>query len=61
VFADNDLSTVKGLDEVHHLEPSTVGIDTLYKSRGRIPEAFLRGCGVPDEFIAHIPALVGAG
>jgi TIR domain/Pentapeptide repeats (8 copies) len=60
-FADNDLSTVKGLDKVTHRGPSTIGIDTLYHSGGQIPEAFLRGCGVPDHFITYIPALVGGG
>src|SRR5208283_3308279 len=40
--------------------PSTIGIDTLYKSRGKIPEAFLRGCGVPDALIGYLPSLLGA-
>ncbi len=31
----------------------------MYKSKGRIPEAFLRGCGVPDEFITYMGSLVG--
>lgn len=55
-----DLSKAEGLDDVRHLSPSTIGVDTLYKSRGAIPEAFLRGCGVPDNLIASIPGLVGA-
>ena len=58
-FADVDLSTVKGLDTVEHLGPSTIGIDTIYKSRGNIPEVFLRGCGVPDTFIEYMASLVG--
>jgi hypothetical protein len=58
-FADVDLSETKGLEAVEHHGPSTVGIDTIYKSRGKIPEAFLRGCGVPDEFIAYIGSMVG--
>jgi TIR domain len=37
----------------------SVGIDTIYKSRGKIPEKFLRGCGVPDEFVAYIGSMVG--
>jgi hypothetical protein len=57
-FSTVDLSTVKGLATVQHEGPSNVGIDTIYESRGKIPEAFLRGCGVPDEFIAYIGALV---
>jgi uncharacterized protein YjbI with pentapeptide repeats len=51
VFARSDLSVAKGLETVVHLGPSTVGMDTIYKSGGKIPEVFLRGCGVPNEFI----------
>ncbi len=58
-FADVDLSLAKGLDTVEHRGPSSVGIDTIYKSHGKIPEVFLRGCGVPDEFIAYIGSMVG--
>src|SRR5512135_3849048 len=59
-FADVDLSAVKGLETVDHLGPSTVGIDTLFRSQGKIPEAFLRGCGVPEALITHLPSLIGA-
>jgi hypothetical protein len=58
-FAGNDLSQVKGLETVRHLAPSSIGVDTLYKSAGKIPEVFLRGCGVPDDFIAFIPSHFG--
>ena len=58
-FADVDLSAAIGLETIKHLRPSTIGIDTIYKSRGKIPEVFLRGCGVPDEFIAYIGSMVG--
>ena len=57
LFSATDLSGVSGLDSVRHLGPSTIGIDTVYRSRGKIPEAFLRGCGVPDEFIAFAKSL----
>ncbi|MDQ1593262.1 MAG: hypothetical protein QOG71_3889 [Pyrinomonadaceae bacterium] len=59
-LADIDLSEAKGLETIRHISPSTIGIDTLYKSAGKIPEAFLRGCGVPEPFIIQIPALVAA-
>ncbi len=59
IFADVDLSTAKGLETIKHWGASTIGIDTIYKSRGKIPEVFLRGCGVPDEFIAYIGSMVG--
>ncbi len=58
-FGDNDLSSVKGLETVHHRGPSTIGIDTIYKSKGKIPEVFLRGCGVPEDFIVYMKSLVG--
>ena len=61
IFADVDLSTVIGLDTIHHVGPSSVSIDTIYKSKGNIPEVFLRGCGLPDEFIDYIPSLTGKG
>ncbi len=48
IFANVDLSAAKGLEAIHHTGPSTIGIDTIYKSRGKIPEAFLRGCGLQD-------------
>src|SRR5258708_17301342 len=48
VFADTDLSKVKGLEALRHDFPSTIGLDTIYLSQGEIPESFLRGCGVPD-------------
>jgi uncharacterized protein YjbI with pentapeptide repeats len=43
-----DLSEAIGLEDVIHLEPSVLGIDTLQLSKGKIPEAFLRGCGLSD-------------
>jgi len=45
VFAGLDLCQVHGLEQFCHRGPSTVGVDTLARSRGRIPEPFLRGCG----------------
>jgi uncharacterized protein YjbI with pentapeptide repeats len=47
-FGDIDLNVVKGLDSVDHRGPSTIGIDTLSRSRGQIPDVFLRGCGFSD-------------
>ena len=59
LFCDNDLSRVKGLDTVHHFGPSTIGIDTIYRSEGNIPDKFLRGAGVPDDFITYMGSLTG--
>ncbi|WP_395741171.1 toll/interleukin-1 receptor domain-containing protein [Prosthecobacter sp.] len=61
VFTEVDLRTAKGLESVRHRIPSSVGIDTLYKSKGQIPDVFLRGCGVPDSCIAHAKVLMVAG
>lgn len=55
-----DLSVAKGLEEVNHEGPSSVGIDTIYRSSGNIPEDFLRWSGVPEPFIAHMKSLVAA-
>jgi hypothetical protein len=49
---------VKGLESIRHEYPSPVGVDTLVRSRGRIPEAFLRGCGVPETWITFLPSLI---
>jgi hypothetical protein len=54
-----DLSEVKNLHAVEHLSPSSVSIDTIYKSHGNIPEKFLRGCGVPEDFITYMHSLTG--
>ena len=60
-FDDVDLSTATGLESIIHDGPSTVGINTIYKSRGKIPEVFLRGCGVPELFITYMGSLVERG
>jgi hypothetical protein len=39
---------------VRHRGESTIGIDTLFISKGKIPEVFLRGCGVPESLIQSI-------
>jgi Pentapeptide repeats (8 copies) len=45
VFADLDFSSCAGLDSVRHYGPSTLGFDSIIRSKGRIPAAFLRGVG----------------
>ena len=60
-FADvAGLSKASGLDSIQHEGPSTVGIDTLFLSKGKISDAFLRGCGVPETLIEYLPSIVGA-
>jgi hypothetical protein len=58
-LADVDLSAVQNLNSVYHRAASTIGIDTLVRSRGKIPDAFLRGCGLPEELITYLPSLIG--
>jgi uncharacterized protein YjbI with pentapeptide repeats len=52
-FADCDLSTALGLEAVRHEGPSSIGLDTILRSVGNIPEVFLRGCGY-DPIIQRI-------
>jgi hypothetical protein len=59
-FGSTNLSRVQGLNALQHIGPSTVGLDTLYMSGRNIPEGFLRGCGVPEEFIHYFPSLIEA-
>jgi len=45
--------------QVKHNGPSSIGIDTIYKSKGIIPHKFLRGAGVPENFIDYMNSLTG--
>ena len=57
-FTNVDLSTTKGLEAVKHDGPSSVGIDTIYRSQGKIPESFLKDAGVPYTFVEYMRSLV---
>jgi hypothetical protein len=59
IWSNVNLSTVIGLETIEHIGPSTLGIDTLYNSKGKIQEVFLRGCGVPEDFIDFTRGLFG--
>jgi uncharacterized protein YjbI with pentapeptide repeats len=58
-FGNVDLSRVKGLETVNHIRPSNVGIETIYRSAGKIPEVFVRGAGLPENFITFMHSLTG--
>jgi len=58
IYGNVDLSNVKGLESLVHLGPSTIGIDTIYKSRGKVPALFLRNAGVPRHLIDYIKLFV---
>lgn len=46
IFADVDLSTAKYLEDVVHYCPSTIGLDTIYRSKAAISSIFLKNSGV---------------
>ncbi len=59
IMVDIDLRQVQGLDRIKHYGPSFIGVDTIYRSKGKIPEIFLRHAGLPDIFVEYIPSLIG--
>jgi hypothetical protein len=61
IFEGVDLSSCIVFDSAEHVGPSTLGVDSIILSNGCIPKAFLRGVGLPDEWIDYIPSLVGDG
>ncbi|HXR40482.1 MAG TPA: toll/interleukin-1 receptor domain-containing protein [Terracidiphilus sp.] len=60
-FANVNLSSARGLETLRHRGPSSVGIDTLYLSKGNIPDVFLHGAAVPDTLIKYVASLIGPG
>ncbi len=48
IFGEGDLSQIESAEYADHREPSTVGLDAIAFSKGKIPESFLRGCGLSD-------------
>jgi hypothetical protein len=57
IFGDTNLRDARGLDACIHLGPSILDHRTLAKS-GRLPLAFVRGCGLPDKLIEYLPSLL---
>jgi uncharacterized protein YjbI with pentapeptide repeats len=60
VFGDVDLSATLGLETAQHRGRSSLGVDTVMRSGGNIPEEFLRGCGIPEEMVARFPSFIAA-
>jgi hypothetical protein len=57
VFMDvEDLHKADALEQIRHDGPSTLDPLTLSKSNP-LPLGFLRGCGVPERWIAYLPSL----
>jgi len=51
VFAHVDLREVKGLAQIHHMGPSRVELHTIQLPQDGSALHFLRGVGMPDEWI----------
>ena len=47
VFQNCALNTAIGLESIRHDAPSTIGLDTLLRSGGALPESFFVGSGLP--------------
>lgn len=60
VFQNCDLSGAEGLGQVRHDAPSTVGVDTIFRSGGKIPDAFLLGVGAPEALASFQQSLTSA-
>jgi len=56
-FGNNDLSRCKGLENCRHAGPSNIDFPTLQRS-WPLPLAFLRGVGLPELLIEHLPSLL---
>lgn len=53
VFSDADLTGATGLESCKHGGPSTLDYRTLV-NYGPLPSIFLKGCGLPDDFIRFV-------
>ena len=60
VLQDCDLRGVVNLDLVRHDAPSSIGVDTIYRSGGHLPAAFLAGAGVPASVAALQETIVAS-
>lgn len=53
IFNFINLLEATGLEFVEHIGPSILGAETIRMSKGKIPEVFLRGCGLSDADIEY--------
>jgi len=56
-FLNLDLSEARDLDKIHNHAFSSVDIGTIYNSRGKIPDEFLRRCGFSKKLIAAVRSI----
>lgn len=59
IIGNMNLNNVSGLESTIHYGPSTIGIDTIFRSAGKIPQKFLEDAGVPAIFIEYMASLTG--
>ena len=59
VFQNCDLSEAEGLDQIRHDAPSTLGVDSLIRCDGKLPELFMRGVGASDTLIEFQKTIAG--
>jgi len=57
-FSNTDLSRAIGLETIKHLFPSTIGVNTILKSQGKIPDVFLKEIGTSYEIIKQVKSFV---
>lgn len=57
-FGNIDLSTAIGLRLIKHNAPSSLGLDSIYRSKVQLPQEFLHGCGVPFGFAKALRELI---
>jgi len=58
MFASSSLRDARGLEAPYRSANNSIGIDTFFDSGG-LPESFLRGARVPEEFIQYASSLTG--
>jgi len=54
-----NLSQVIGLDQINHVGPSSIGLDTARLSHAKMSDAFLQGCGISEGVIQNWKSLFG--
>jgi hypothetical protein len=54
IWNSRELAQTVGLDEIVHVGRSFIDVDTVMWSAGDWPISFLRGCGLPENFIASL-------
>jgi hypothetical protein len=59
LMCEVDLTRAKGLGAIRHAKPSSVDFATLQLSKAALPDNFLRGIGLTDQFITYWHSLSG--